>query len=112
MTSETNDPKGTEANTNNKKAAPVTETAAKSQSKPKTVAAIMPEETTTDESIQQPVAFLNNKAWLVLLPLSLIATITGTALVFTSSNSSQDHQRLEQMQLKFDSYKDGVRDVR
>ena len=95
----------TQETTDNKKAASP-ETA---KVKPKTNESKVDEVTTLDV---QPFAFLNNKAWLVLLPLALISTMAGTALVFTGINTSNQQKQLEQTQLKFDSYRDGVRDTR
>ena len=102
-----------EANETNKKAASTE--AAKTQPKPKPATLVQPQEevyasTPSDETQAAP--YLPNKAWLILLPIAFIGTITTVSLIFTgSSNSYQQHQ-LEQLETEYKGYQTGVKDAR
>lgn len=97
----------------NKKAAPTE--AAKTQPKPKPAPQALTQEevyTPTLVNEAQATPYLPNKAWLILLPIAFIGTITTVSLIFTGSNSSYQQHQLEQLQTEYKGYQTGVKDAR
>lgn len=100
-------------NETNKKAAPTE--AAKTQPKPKPATQAQPQEevyasTLTNDAQAAP--YLPNKAWLILLPIAFVGTITTVSLIFTGSNSSYQQHQLEQLSTEYKGYQTGVKDAR
>lgn len=100
-------------NETNKKAAPTE--AAKSQPKPKPAPqALIQDEvyTAAPSNETQAAPYLPNKAWLILLPIAFVGTITTVSLIFTGSNSSYQQHQLQELQTEYKGYQTGVKDAR
>lgn len=91
----------------NKKAAP---TEAAKVPKPKPAPQALTQEAPTNETQAAP--YLPNKAWLILLPIAFIGTITTVSLIFTGSNSSYQQRQLQQLETEYKGYQTGVKDAR
>ena len=90
----------------NKKAASTE--AAKTQPKPKPAPQALTQETPANEATP----YLPNKAWLILLPIAFVGTITTVSLIFTGSNSSYQQRQLQQLETEYKGYQTGVKDAR
>jgi len=100
-----------EANEANKKAASTE--AAKTQPKPKPATqALTQEEVYTPTPANEAAPYLPNKAWLILLPIAFVGTITTVSLIFTGSNSSYQQRQLQQLETEYKGYQTGVKDAR
>lgn len=101
----------TQSSEDNKKAAPTE--AAKTQPKPKPAPqTLTQEEVPTPSSDAQAAPYLPNKAWLILLPIAFVGTITTVSLIFTGSNSSYQQHQLQELQTEYKGYQTGVKDAR